>query len=391
MVHADGASVRVAWAGIRARLDHPSGMVYVQFRPYDAPRWSPVDGQAVMAAVDAARLHANEHVGAGGLEEVAECWNISPSPYGPLLWLDRVAPEEEGTHAWVTTFAAHLGEAGFWGTVECAEAQVWLPGWMDDPRYLPRLTAFVAYTLDQPFTDLGPGSWHQTWGVDPSTTQALCRDVADWCAELKGGEAYLSQGLSQVLLDGPDLPQILAASVPYGPAGLTYARREPRAVRQARLSQGGQCVYQIEDAGKDWRGRLDTLTRVLTWQPQAFELAIVRLTPSLALSWLMLDLKNPPPPTVDTPRFFDCRSLWREFTPDAHGIQILTDAHLARARSLTGWNVNPVAGGRYLVQARDLEPWYSGTQPDPDVLAAARADFADMILTPSAIDAHTRP
>lgn len=79
-----------------------------------------------------------------------------------------------------------------------------------------------------------------------------------------------------------------------------------------------------------------------------------------------------------------------EYTPDAYGIQILTDAHLARARSLAEWDVQEMAPARHLVQARDLAPWFADDIPAPEVLAAARHDFGDMILTPEAIAARPR-
>ena len=38
-------------------------------------------------------------------------------------------------------------------------------------------------------------------------------------------------------------------------------------------------------------------------------------------------------------------------------------------------------GGRYLVEARDLGAWLDASVPDPGVQAAAREDFARIILT----------
>jgi hypothetical protein len=82
------------------------------------------------------------------------------------------------------------------------------------------------------------------------------------------------------------------------------------------------------------------------------------------------------------------RRLLDSYVPDAHGLQVLTDEHMSRLGPLPDWDVQPLAGGRHLVQARDLEPWFATTEPDPDVVAAARADFTDILLTPEVIAAH---
>ncbi len=69
-------------------------------------------------------------------------------------------------------------------------------------------------------------------------------------------------------------------------------------------------------------------------------------------------------------------------------MQVLTSDHLHRAADLSGWSVIEVAPDRFLVEARDLRPWFAADEPDPDVLAAARDDFGDMLLTPEIIAAN---
>jgi hypothetical protein len=76
------------------------------------------------------------------------------------------------------------------------------------------------------------------------------------------------------------------------------------------------------------------------------------------------------------------RHLNGQYIPDAHGLQVLTDAHLARVDDLSGWIIEPLGAGKHLVQAKDLEPWYATIDPDPDTLAKARTDFGGMLLTP---------
>jgi hypothetical protein len=72
---------------------------------------------------------------------------------------------------------------------------------------------------------------------------------------------------------------------------------------------------------------------------------------------------------------------------DAHGAQLLTRQHLDQARDLSAWLLTEVAPDRFLVQAADLAPWWDTYAPDPDVVARARRDFGDMIITLADIEA----
>lgn len=83
--------------------------------------------------------------------------------------------------------------------------------------------------------------------------------------------------------------------------------------------------------------------------------------------------------------------LHERFVPDAHGVQVLTDAHLAHAHDLSDWNLTDLGHGRHLVQASDLSAWYENLTPDPGTLTKARHDFGDMILTEETIAANPPP
>jgi hypothetical protein len=68
------------------------------------------------------------------------------------------------------------------------------------------------------------------------------------------------------------------------------------------------------------------------------------------------------------------------------GIQPLTGTHRARAHDLSGWLVTQVNSDRYLVEARDLAPWFMGAAVDLDVCATAAHDFGAMLVTPQTAD-----
>lgn len=73
--------------------------------------------------------------------------------------------------------------------------------------------------------------------------------------------------------------------------------------------------------------------------------------------------------------------LLASFVPDARGVLLVTDAHLARAADLSAWSLEALGGGRHLLRAKDLAPWLADQQVDPDVMARARADFGEMVMT----------
>jgi hypothetical protein len=79
--------------------------------------------------------------------------------------------------------------------------------------------------------------------------------------------------------------------------------------------------------------------------------------------------------------------MWSRYVLDAHGAQVLTRHHLDRAHDLSAWSVTEIAPDRFLVQATDLAPWWDTLTPDPAVLARARVDFGDMIMTRAGIEA----
>ena len=65
--------------------------------------------------------------------------------------------------------------------------------------------------------------------------------------------------------------------------------------------------------------------------------------------------------------YYIARHVWHRHTPNAQGVQILTDSHLVQTSDLTRWHIQSLGNGRHLVQAPDLEPC-TRRPSDPDVL-----------------------
>jgi len=53
---------------------------------------------------------------------------------------------------------------------------------------------------------------------------------------------------------------------------------------------------------------------------------------------------------------------------------------MERLGDLSDWTTSRLEGDRYLVEARDMGAWFDGPTPEPAVQAAARTDFAGVIL-----------
>jgi hypothetical protein len=86
-------------------------------------------------------------------------------------------------------------------------------------------------------------------------------------------------------------------------------------------------------------------------------------------------------PLVGGSDYFLWSRFWDRIVPDAYGVQVLGPGHLERAGDLSAWVTTRLDGDRYLVEARDLGPWFDSPVSDPAIQAAARTDFAGLILT----------
>ncbi len=185
--------------------------------------------------------------------------------------------------------------------------------------------------------------------------------------------------------------------MPHGSLAIEAALTDPLRARLGQFRPHGLVAVQVIDPTLDWRERLEEVRQLLRWRPPRSDYGYIRFAGGEGLredglSW----------PHVKESAARYNRPLLSSFVPDAFGIQLLTDAHLARAHDLSGWDVTPLDGGRHLVVARDLERWFghpgrpggSGNKynnpipDDPDLLAQARADFGSMILTPEIVAEH---
>ena len=368
--------VQIAWTSIADRLEEFGwDDLYLLL----AAQGDPESLAQTMAHARAALEHANATVE----NEAVQGRDVDPSPLGAVVWVDYIE-SEEGLRTWIAALAQDLDAAGWSGVVR-AHPQVWLPDWLSSRPVKPRVTGFAAYRRSQ-----GPQIPERTplstarWAVNELTTRNVSQMVLDW-QSFAGATTYLSTGRAETLMSESVSAEMLVEALHLGGrAGVTCLQQHPFRLRSSVLSWWGQLVLQTDDDQAGWQERIDSVRGAMTGLPEELDLAFIRQLPQPGFSWQVL--ADPSLPRLSASDLVRSRHLWNHYAPDVHGVQVLTDAHLARVGNLDDWVIETLAPGRYLVQASDLAAWYSSGSPDPDLLSAARRDFADMIFTPALVE-----
>ncbi|WP_426297748.1 hypothetical protein [Arthrobacter sp. R-11] len=354
--------------------------LWLQFRPRGS--------KDVLEAVEAAVRVANQEAADAGWSDDAFTEGVSDSDAGPVALMSRTGAEQ-GVRAWLDAFARQLQSLGLAGKVTAAP-QVIFPRWLNNDDLAQQLTVFAAYRTDD-LTLLEEQERRMSWAVPAELTARVTHMGSDW-GRFEGADVYLQRSIHQTLTRNPDVGQALASGAArFGQAGVTYLRTEPRRKVSMSLSTQGRVCYSIMDDTMLWQDRLARLAEPLLAFPVDTDLAFVQHSKADTTTWDDLSNGRPALPYVRESQIRYNRHLSAQYIPDAHGVQLLTDAHLAHANDLSEWIIEPLGGGRHLVQAKDMEPWYAQIDPDPQTLAQARADFGGMLLTPEIIANNPPP
>lgn len=314
----------------------------------------------------------------------------APTPAGFAILMSR-ASDRAALSRFVEDLAAVLEASGLSGAMTAA-GNARTPAWADGG---PVLAAFVSWGTDLDAMTRDPrrtSGWH----VPDDRTRRITGLVTSWAGPLTG-RTIVRSGTHAVELGGAtptEVAGLLARGVgATGMAGLEVVDEAARTVRQAALAFGGETVLQTAPApGHElpWDDVVRLLREALTALPADLDHGFVRPTVRRALSAQMLDATLGLPGIREHHVRYN-KHLLDRFVPDVHGLQVVTDQHLARLEDTRGWRITPLDGGRHLVEAEDLEPWCAATLPDPAVLDAARAQWASVLLTPATIAAHPAP
>jgi hypothetical protein len=209
-------------------------------------------------------------------------------------------------------------------------------------------------------------------------TTEVVNHAAEWCDV--GGQQWL--GLNgNFWFAGSDARRLAAPMAAAAPSAGTdlVTVNGPEARIFATLWH--DCGAQVLRSELHWREQVALCRQVLLWQPDLLLWAIVGRSsyPSVALT--LRDC-----PAVVMPAQLAASGLRGTLVEAVQGIQLITGPHLARAHDLSDWQVTQVSPDRYLVEAADLEPWFSSERVDPAVYAKAEHDFGRMLVTPETAD-----
>lgn len=249
-----------------------------------------------------------------------------------------------------------------------------------------------------------PGESGTRWLVDDRLTQRLAERAVAWLRVDDPTATYVGRGSWTALTTGlPPVPSLAeAAAEPRSSTRCQVHRSRPFRQRSVTFERNGRLSIQDVDRTRPASDQLALLLESVHWEPQAIDYAFVTHEFGGAEDvWMGGYVRKNLPGGLSEPDIRYHRTLLTSFVPDAFGVQVLNDEHLGRASNLDNWNVDEIAPGRYLVTARDLDPWLSVPPPHPDnryclapppelVLGRARADFGSMILTREVISSFDR-
>ncbi len=359
--------------------------IFLLIRPRDGAQGSL---ESVLALVKAAADVANAAV----MPEPVTGSYATTTARGVALALLAEPIEKQALRTWLSAFGEHLRDHQFAGRV--AHAGLWSPDVdhliVSDTTYP---ATFVAYRASRPPSDrLGFPAWQVDPEVTRTVTEALMAnavaglsDHETW-ARLAGGSA------GSITVPDSEAPTFLQQTLStVAGSGAHHVLRDRSGYHQAHFERMGQCVTQMVLPDSDWQRLLAKQIDNLLVAPESADVGMVRNIGTLAIDWVEADAR-PRHRTVLEPVDYQAnRHLWDQHVIDAAGVNLLTNKHLEQAHDLTNWTIEEVAPDRFLVKARDPEPWFGRIAPDAATVTKARADFGNMILNWDTIVANPGP
>lgn len=233
------------------------------------------------------------------------------------------------------------------------------------------------------------GSW-----VDEARHRRVITALVDWVTHVQGTVLIHTTATIEATPDAlvPYLTRALRDEPLLGISATSPDRRTRRQVRFAE-SEVIVCDYDPDQPRAE---QLDSLTDLATRLAPDLAYALIRELGAQMIAISMTAQIFPKTPFFDDvthPHTF--KHLEPDYVFDAGVAQVLTTSQLAKTTLPTDrWNIRDLAHDRYLVTAVDPAPWlhpdphyvsdFNSPWPDwtdPHVLAAARADFANAIMT----------
>jgi len=310
------------------------------------------------------------------------------SPLGAVFTLEN-ASSPEAFSDWLAELTEELEAAGLAGRVgRMPSIGSVLPPWFN---HVPphQFTAVVYYDVVDP---LVYAATPPRWNVSAGVTARLARAIDGWQIADATRALWSAGGGSLLPPSGSD---VIEAAL-YGTRGQCSVHSfvaGPAQYRMVRCKPSGRVAWLLADSSLTWQERLTIAEDALTALPDSTRFGFVqRASKSDTSSWGDLFRRGAYRigheyyglDVVDAARLFDA------FIPDARGVMLLTERHLATAADLSDWTLTDLGAGRYLVAAADLEGWYGTDEPSPALLESARRDFAALLLDHDVVETEAQ-
>lgn len=367
-VEVDRESIAKAWRKARGEE------FYFEFRP--SRQQAGLADADVLRSVEEEVGEVNEAaVERYGLDDAPFVEGASDSDHGVTALMNPGGEDDEVT-TWFTLLAQRLTALGWAGSIRAARVTGPPTSSIDEAEIGYAIGAFARFTpWAQPHPD------PKVLGVDLSEEDlsALAEQVDQWNAR-RTDRVYLARGDVDGLAPAKGLGAAwVRAALRNQQAFATWVDRTTHTTASAALTAGAEASFTIASKTEPWHSRLEKTTHVLEQLGPRLEVGAIRLTQPYASTWTVLN-STPPTPPGRIASVNDVR-LARKYTLDAYGTQVLTGHHLQRAHDLSDWTITSLGNDRHLVQHPDPEAWYAHDTPDLAILAAARHDFGDLIVT----------
>ena len=337
---------------------------------------------AVRAAVGQADAGARDRVP----DDPTWTTGVDPIPRGIAAELNDGPMNEEEVRAWFTDFADALDAFPLRLSVGPLPPDRRVPTFEDWLDITPPVTAFLSFTVPG-----RSGVGHRVLGDD--RLREVLEVAVDWSTALLGTTA-VDIGLSSVVTR-PDL--VVAAVTDQLPLDYQQVRvqrftKAPRRLRFVDVDLGAQGRAQLVDettsASEQYEAILQLVRLLGRWTDYTAVRRAEPVVPTYAGTRQFLDRE--PTEGEQLTGMRGVGGTLVDHVVDAYVAQVLTGRHLARIDDLDLFEVDDLGNDRFLVHARDAGPWLAGLNPDPQILARARAAFSAAQLTREVVLEHRR-
>jgi hypothetical protein len=328
-----------------------------------------------------------------------------PTPDGPMALVTECEPSRALT-LMLEKLARGLEEAGVSGKLRPGKQFI---DYHFENNAFPALNALVTLPVDQAALLASYDPYIKRpdrveWLVERDITRQVVDRVMEWVLDIEG-PVQVWVGATRFQMDAESVADFVVDTLP-SQYMLSVARSTGHDRRRAaQFSEYGCLSVASYDVNLSRAQHLSELIGVMRSIAPQSNTAFVREASSSATERTLLRILPPISALVEAVG----GSLWtlphleRDYVYDAYVAQVLTQSQLAKTSDLppTRWSIEDLGADRHLVVHRAPDLWFEN-DPTPygdrvgprispvsdEVLAQARADFGDAIMTSRTLEEH---